>query len=104
MAKPTLAVLSFEEVMKYVPSGLSWMSVISALWLSSTLITSSAVLTLYFATFPDSWPVRTQSARGAKTAQVAFEPDRVMVDIGSLVSKSCQVPALRSNEMRRKKD
>ena len=62
-------------VIKYVPSGLSCMSVMTALWLPSLAATSAPDLASNLATLPDSWPVRIKSDRGAKSATVALGPE-----------------------------
>ena len=62
------------------------MSVISPRCASLTAINSSPVFESYFATLPESCPVRTASARGAKSATVAFEPEMMISLRGVLVS------------------
>lgn len=86
----TRAVLSLLEVMRYVPSGLSCISVISPRCASSTELTSSPFFTSYLATLPFSCPVRMKSDRGPKRATVAFEPGMMISMLGVFVSTQDQ--------------
>lgn len=62
----TLALLSFELVMKYVRSGLTCKSVTNPAWFFSLDSISSPFLASHSATLPDSWPERMHRSKSAK--------------------------------------
>lgn len=80
------ALLSLDDVTKYVPSPDSCRSVTWPLWAFSLAWISSPVLLSNSATLPDSWPVMMSADRGAKTATVALDPIGLNMTSGSRLS------------------